>query len=1191
MVRMSRSVRVLLAIGLVCLLGAALFLVVRRPSTAEDALPAPTLAVSDATAIRATTAGSPAESADPAVSSAIPQAFPTEPPDLLAIAVSDPDLEGYATVAGGPGAVAPDAAVAIVNLNGNNYITATADAHGAFTAELYAPPGSSLLIKYDVQGDRVRWFWKLGQTQVADETVYNLNPLPGAILTVGEPVLPEGNSQHWNSVSAFLSEGSKGWAGWWMSGTLQVPSGGSGPGLPLQRGQSAVLTAKVRVMSPGLNCTGTPTYDVTAHNFGWRYLFSGEGRSQPWNTWFNAYLFTPTGLPIEHEAYGEHRGTNAPVSLTGLTCITANAFEGDLVVTLQVPADLPDGLYRPEAWLMSDVPRNADVPIADVWYHNPEQVLGLPPVRVGTPAPPRIPWTLLGDYPVNGHRGVGALEDQGQYAMPTRVLFPPHQVVIPRFDERTSEPIVYRLEPQSNWLSSTDRRLPPPPHIPLAIPSGQLAIEVHKPDGSMDALGSHAIVGTSVRTPTTRGGADLHEGTGQIGDLYQLWADGDAFAYAFEQYGPHTIVIEGQVEDVYGNAYPIYGTYEVIVARALDLDPAQLPTTPYVQGDAFAPGLHVFPPVPAEVTMQVMQLPFSDLGAANVVTIDGQANRFGYFQLPAEAAVRMEEPGEFRVDISAVYEDPEGTLWAGYMTWGNVIEGTDAASRIVAHGRRGMDYSSEHIDPLMPAWFENRDLLGTARFGIENYYPYWSGDVHWGDETDSVAQKGDSIHSIVTFQDTRGVDGQLYNLLRAQFPKARNCFRWPPTLCTAQGLEERIQIGEAPLFITTDSGHDPAVYPDEIDLWGYWYGSSERPDVRVREILSEDGMGTAYWRFNDTYGYQIGEPADGDKPGDCKWEFGGVVLRVPGTDLREYAIYSSLWVLLPHGDPVGARVTPPFQDATGASINGGPILTMTVEGEVQEIDMLFMPKCVRPGDVLQMDDMVAFCGHVGPPLDSRVSVTFTSPSGARIPAVLRANKIGWVYDPEFGFPAYEAGKWTVDVRVDHDHPLAYAGAPATHNSGTVMGTTGRYAFYVVEPDAPRLAILSPRPGFLTWPSGHVEPIEIRGFAPPGTAAVHYTFHDKGVVMGQGSVAPDANGFFTVIYDPVALHDDFSMLSLTAHEGRWEGLADEVAINLLAERGEERWANTVTLIGEEVFVGGGGWVAENGVYLPAVLRDW
>ena len=69
-------------------------------------------------------------------------------------------------------------------------------------------------------------------------------------------------------------------------------------------------------------------------------------------------------------------------------------------------------------------------------------------------------------------------------------------------------------------------------------------------------------------------------------------------------------------------------------------------------------------------------------------------------------------------------------------------------------------------------------------------------------------------------------------------------------------------------------------------MWGYWYGSSERPDVHVREIISEDGMGTAYWRFNDTYGYQIGEPADGDQPGDMKWEFGGVVLEKEKKEMR-----------------------------------------------------------------------------------------------------------------------------------------------------------------------------------------------------------------------------------------------------------------------------------------------------------------
>jgi hypothetical protein len=382
-------------------------------------------------------------------------------------------------------------------------------------------------------------------------------------------------------------------------------------------------------------------------------------------------------------------------------------------------------------------------------------------------------------------------------------------------------------------------------------------------------------------------------------------------------------------------------------------------------------------------------------------------------------------------------------------------------------------------------------------------------------------------------------------------------------------LNKRLAVGEAPLFMTTGSGIDPGVAPDQIDLWGYWYGSSERPDVHVRELISEDNMGTAYWRFDDTYGYQIGEGAMGDLPGDLKWEFGGAVFRVLGREINEYAIYSSLWVLLPDEDPVGARIAPPFQDATGASINGGPI--MTLKG--RDIDMLFLPKGVRPGDVLELGNTVSFSGHVGPPLDSRVTVTITSPGGAVHSRTWHANKIGWIYDPSFDFIAEEPGRWTVDVFVEHDRPYLPNGVtPTRHNTGTVLGTSGRYEFYVVPPEFPRLEVISPPPGFLLWSNGRVEPVEIRGLAPAGTEAIHYTIHDKGVVMVQGTVRPDSRGEFTIIYDARALSADFSFLSLTAHEGRWEGLADEVAINLLAVGTGEPRANTVTLIGEEVFVG-------------------
>jgi hypothetical protein len=243
---------------------------------------------------------------------------------------------------------------------------------------------------------------------------------------------------------------------------------------------------------------------------------------------------------------------------------------------------------------------------------------------------------------------------------------------------------------------------------------------------------------------------------------------------------------------------------------------------------------------------------------------------------------------------------------------------------------------------------------------------------------------------------------------------------------------------------------------------------------------------------------------------------------------------------------------------------------MTLKG--QDIDMLFLPKCVRPGDTLEIGNTIAFCGHVGPPLDSRVDVTITAPDGSQHTLSRHANKIGWLYDPTFDFLANQPGRWTVDVLVTHDRPYSGNGVtPTSHNTGAVLGTSGRYEFYVVEQDSPRVFITAPQPGFIAWQTGHIEPVDIRGVAPIGTTAIHYTIHDKGIVMGQGTMFPDQGRGFTVTYDPVSMHNDFPMLSLTAHEGNWEGLSDEVTISLLALGGAAPRAASVTLIGEQVHV--------------------
>jgi hypothetical protein len=213
-------------------------------------------------------------------------------------------------------------------------------------------------------------------------------------------------------------------------------------------------------------------------------------------------------------------------------------------------------------------------------------------------------------------------------------------------------------------------------------------------------------------------------------------------------------------------------------------------------------------------------------------------------------------------------------------------------------------------------------------------------------------------------------------------------------------------------------------------------------------------------------------------------------------------------------------------------------------------------------------------------------VTITSPTDVIRTRTWHANKIGWLYDPSFDFLANEAGRWTVDVSVLQDRPYIGNGfTPSSHNTGTVLGTSGQYEFYVVEPGSEAMTILWPPAGFIPTPTHTIRPVVISGIAPPGTSKVHYTIHDKGIVMGQGTLAPAGNGLFRLSYDPEDLHDDFSMLSLVSHEGWRKGLADEVAINLLAVGGDES-AATVTLIGEEIFVES----IAPGTFLPLMVSE-
>src|SRR5262249_27723663 len=152
-----------------------------------------------------------------------------------------------------------------------------------------------------------------------------------------------------------------------------------------------------------------------------------------------------------------------------------------------------------------------------------------------------------------------------------------------------------------------------------------------KPDGSTDILGPAPFVQARLMSLARPDARPLDGGGGHITDVYQLSTMDPRFEVAFAQDGRHVITVDGSIDDIWGNTWTSGGTYEVHVARQLSVDTAVLPGAAFQVGDAFAPGLIVSPPVPADVELRVRLAPHSDESRTVERVVKGRANRFGYF--------------------------------------------------------------------------------------------------------------------------------------------------------------------------------------------------------------------------------------------------------------------------------------------------------------------------------------------------------------------------------------------------------------------------------------------------------------------------------------------------------------------------------------------------------------------------------
>ena len=1060
--------------------------------------------------------------------------IPDDPPKATLISMSTPAANGEVTLTGSAGAVAPHSAVVAITLETGHFTVAQATANGSFTATLLASPGTSILIKADPFGATLAEFLPAAGGE-SDRTLLSngerggdpglLAALPGTILRVADPPdagIPIGGAgkTEWDRLPA-----------WTFHGLLNTQT--------LTPGDVLRVQGTVRVDSSALQ--GVSTLQVHT-SLRLERLSEADGLSLLRQNSFASTFLTPTGLPIERQPRWWDAGLSQSRDLPVVKTAETRA-EAEVELALSLPPDLPAGYYRPFLeFYFPDMPRE-DPPGRSVTFSDavssPSDA-SLPIIQVGNPAPPHLSWPLLLDTLSNGSRGALAVEDLDRFGVAQRILTSSETFVIPRLGPASGQPLTYRLEPFVPSVSLANGfGLPIPPRIPFRFPSGSLTVTIRRPDGTERVLGPAPFVQSRSKSLVDDEGTVLSTGGGHITDAYQLSTMDPSFEVAFARDGLHVITVEGTIDDIWGHTWTGGGTYEVHVGRVLALDTAVLPGTHFEVGDGFNPGLVVSPPVTAEVEVRVQHVPHSDVSQLQERVIRGRTNRFGYFQ-PAGNSVVFEQPGEYRVDITAQGEDAQGQLWMGSRTWGGVVALINPT--IVAHGRRGIDEQ----ETIGPQWF-TRDQIGIPIGSSHVPFPFQSGDVQWLEHADSVIP-------LVSFHDP---SRQLTELLRQRGPED-----FP--LQQPGSFAERVVVGEAPLFSSRPDEIDPHLDPTKVDLWAYSYRSVQRPLVRVREEISEDSIPNPYWRFDDRYADQIGVGAHGDLPGEIKFQYGAAVLHGSALDQAHYAIHGSLFVLVPDDDPDGTRTFPPFQ-GNGGGPSGGPLFTL--KGE--DIDLFIHLTSVRPGSVLETGNTFALVGAVGPTLPAKVAYTVTAPDGTRRTFRGQANEIGYYYEPEDNFIVDQPGRYTVDLRVTYDGRTSAGQVTEPFPQGDVLGTAqGRFSVYVVSPHSEPLEVDMPEHDFLTAPADFT----VTATPPTGTRLTggHMTALIPGVVLEDGMLAAEANGL-TYDYDPVGLAT--GVPTLDVERNGQPAAADVVTVSLFGEgrdsAGQPSYAaRVVTLHGAE-----------------------
>ncbi|MHB8865310.1 MAG: hypothetical protein ACYC6N_23265, partial [Pirellulaceae bacterium] len=1138
------------------------------------------------------------------------------PPDTSRIRVVQ-HRGGQARISGASGAAVDNRAtmVRVVNLCTADEVIGPVHEDGSFDVRLYAPAGSSLQINTNmlsIEDIPPHFRHEIGWSGNA----VVLNDLPPPLFEIVGGMM-RGHTTSSSAVLLGVAEPPASPGRWppvvkKAGPHLRYTVAGQLSSVAVDPGTVVELSLEIQV-DFGRDVPPTRLFrKPPVSHPGFHRLFDAHGRQQPHVRLSASHLLTPTGLPIE--SHGEvvveprpdgirvwHPGDSGlPVpwhwSDPGAWRVERERAYIEQRLRIEIPPHVPAGWYGVSVHVLGIGVEEYD---AGEPAGSPKYV-GM--LRVGSPAPPRLSCLLLGSAGSDGSRGVIAQEDRPYYAINPRNVFMPPARIIPREDAFTGAPIVYPLDPYLPLLSRMGRPAPvvPASPIPFDFAASQLTVHVTSPSGKKTRLGPAPLVSgmndLSVLRPdyVVRGRIvppiPPTYGNPSLAEIYHL-SGGGAFDHAFQEYGKHTVRLKGFIADLAGISYALQGTFDVHVARPLDMEVFPEPGTPLDPGVDIHPQVCVMPAFPAEVEMRWCHYPHSDKSRLIERTLKGRANRWGVYA--PDETMRFDDPGEYVCDVTVSYVAKDGICWMAARRGASVVVTPD--SKVIVHGERGnrsptqrwrarwfVAGDNQFVAPparRQDAWPEQPppghppnapwppppppDEVRSVDLG-HTCYPFESGDVAWLGPTIAF-----SLFPNITFEDPEGV---ISNLTERRWPGVRagegRAGLYPDQLRP----EDRRAIGEMPYVCMTASGLPPTICPDDVDLWGYFYTTSWRPGLGVRSQVSEDMVPDGYWFFDDPYGHQFGNASHGDLAGDFKMNYGGGVFRDAATGLTNYGAYASMLTLIDGHDPLGARVMPPFDGLLPGSPACGPLLR--TGGRDYDVFLTF--GAIGPGTVMDQGECSRIAGVVWPPVSGYVAGEIISPSGHCTSYQTPVNSVG-MFD-HAGPVLNEAGMWRMTAQGVCNGPtsaglIADLVPEADWPRGSGIGLRDAAFEVVVTPPAAPPIVFDVPYGARARPP---RPLVLRGRLPASCDAslVHVCVRMPGQVIEQRTLSAQ-DRWFEYTYDPEKLHERFANID-TRIEVPAHGLElspawfDTVLFTFWAGQGEALRAGSVLLQGEDLY---------------------